>query len=299
MNEPRATHFLLRLFPAEWRDRYGEEFAALLAQTGISMGTVFDVLLAAVDAHLHPHTNRRWPLMIQRMRRSELTVFVCWVVLAIAAAGFAKMTEDPPLSTLRGGQLVVGLAYDAIALGGALGLVAILLGGLPIAVAIAFDGLRRRRWPQLGLLALPIVAIAVWAAVTIVLVGPVGPPVDAFARVIFFIIWVSTFIVAVLVSAVGLGVAALNAEISGEFYRRAVTPTIVTAFAMLVVVAATVVWGLAVYAADPSAFWGGGGFLATNTAANWLAIVLTMGGACLVAVRTERRLRREASAQAA
>jgi hypothetical protein len=292
MNERRAARFLIRLFPGEWRGRYGEEFTALLAQTGISVGVAFDVLVAALDAHLNSNsTPRRWPLMIQQLRRSELTVFVCWVVLAMAGASFAKMSEDPPLSSLRLAQLGVGLAYDTIIVGGVIGLAAIMLGGAPIAIAIALDGLRRGRWLQLGLLASPIVAVAAWAGVTILLVGPLGPPVDAFARVFFFVVWVTTFIVAVLSSAIALGVAALNAEINGELYRRATAPAFVTALAMFLVAAATLVWGIAIYAADPTAFWGGGGFLATSTAANWLAIVVVMAGATAVALRSAARLR--------
>lgn len=292
MNEPRAARYALRLFPAEWRARYGDEFAALLAQTGFSTSVAFDVLVAALDAHLNSgSTPRRWPLMIHQLRRSELIVFVCWVVLAIAGAGLAKISEDPPLSTLRAAQLGVGLAYDTIIVGGVIGLAALLLGGAPIAIAIALDALRRGRWLQLGLLAFPVVAVAVWAAVTVLLVGAMGPPVDPFARVLFFIVWVSTFVVAVLAGAIALGVAALNAEINGELYRRATAPAFVAALAMFLVAAATVAWGIAIYALDPAAFWGGGGFLATSTAANWLAIVVVMAGTTAVALRSATRLR--------
>ena len=66
----------LRLYPAAWRDRYGDEFGALLEETPMSVSAVFDVLVAAVDAHLHPSgPHRSWPLMIERIRRSELAVF--------------------------------------------------------------------------------------------------------------------------------------------------------------------------------------------------------------------------------
>jgi hypothetical protein len=45
---------LLRLYPAAWRERYGEEFAAVLENQGTSIGMVLDVLAGAVDAHIHP-----------------------------------------------------------------------------------------------------------------------------------------------------------------------------------------------------------------------------------------------------
>jgi hypothetical protein len=47
-------NWLLRLYPARWRERYGEEFGAVLASQRVSVGLVVDVLGGAIDAHLHP-----------------------------------------------------------------------------------------------------------------------------------------------------------------------------------------------------------------------------------------------------
>ena len=47
-------NWLLRLYPARWRERYGEEFGAVLASQRASLGLVVDVLGGAIDAHLHP-----------------------------------------------------------------------------------------------------------------------------------------------------------------------------------------------------------------------------------------------------
>jgi hypothetical protein len=44
---------LLRLYPARWRTRYGDEFAALLAERPLGPFDVGDVLLGALDAQLH------------------------------------------------------------------------------------------------------------------------------------------------------------------------------------------------------------------------------------------------------
>jgi hypothetical protein len=46
--------WLLRLYPARWRQRYGEEFLALLESQSCSPSSVLDVLLGAVDAWLRP-----------------------------------------------------------------------------------------------------------------------------------------------------------------------------------------------------------------------------------------------------
>jgi hypothetical protein len=44
---------LIRLYPARWRDRYGEEFAAVLEDRPLGPFDVADVALGALDAHLH------------------------------------------------------------------------------------------------------------------------------------------------------------------------------------------------------------------------------------------------------
>ena len=44
---------LLRLYPAPWRARYGDEFAAVLEERPLGPFDVADVLLSALDAHLH------------------------------------------------------------------------------------------------------------------------------------------------------------------------------------------------------------------------------------------------------
>jgi hypothetical protein len=46
--------WLLQLYPASWRKRYGEEFGAVLASQRASVGLVLDVLGGAIDAHLYP-----------------------------------------------------------------------------------------------------------------------------------------------------------------------------------------------------------------------------------------------------
>jgi MFS family permease len=44
---------LVRCYPARWRARYGEEFGAILEERPLGPFDVADVLLAALDAHLH------------------------------------------------------------------------------------------------------------------------------------------------------------------------------------------------------------------------------------------------------
>ena len=56
---------LIRLYPARWRARYGDEFGAILEDRPLGPFDVADIVLAALDAHLHlrgldaaPHRTR-------------------------------------------------------------------------------------------------------------------------------------------------------------------------------------------------------------------------------------------------
>ena len=55
------TKWMIRLYPAAWQQRYGEEFALVLGEQRASPGMIIDVLGGAVDAWLHPQTFRQEP----------------------------------------------------------------------------------------------------------------------------------------------------------------------------------------------------------------------------------------------
>lgn len=48
------TSALLRLYPRQWRRRYGEEMRTLLATEKLSLRSVADLLAGAIDARLNP-----------------------------------------------------------------------------------------------------------------------------------------------------------------------------------------------------------------------------------------------------
>jgi hypothetical protein len=50
---------MVRLYPAAWRERYGKEFAKIIADQRLSLGMIIDVLAGAVDAHLHPQVRSK------------------------------------------------------------------------------------------------------------------------------------------------------------------------------------------------------------------------------------------------
>jgi hypothetical protein len=49
-----TARWLVRLYPAAWRERYGAELEDLIDRQPASLRVMLDVLLGALDAHVHP-----------------------------------------------------------------------------------------------------------------------------------------------------------------------------------------------------------------------------------------------------
>ena len=81
----------LRLYPAAWRERYGDEMEALLGDLGAAPR--LDLLRGALDAHLHPLRAPSWP----------------WLAASIGGAGWtlaAAVTLAQPVAPDWPGYLV-------------------------------------------------------------------------------------------------------------------------------------------------------------------------------------------------
>jgi hypothetical protein len=144
---------LVRLYPAGWRARYGDEFEALLEERPIGPFDVADIVLSAIDARLRPR----------------------------GAAGASDHTRGV-LMTLRIGGIaaIVGGALWVVSLAGASviqgpdgqpwqGLFILSLGALLVAmIGLSGDQGRKQPWLVWAAVAIPIVGAAISA------VGMVG-----------------------------------------------------------------------------------------------------------------------------
>jgi DNA-binding MarR family transcriptional regulator len=81
----RLVLWILRLYPPAWRERYETEMAALLEQHHLTLWTVLDLLVGALDARLDPHYRRGQQLLsLRRFRTSWRLVIAAFAVFWIA-----------------------------------------------------------------------------------------------------------------------------------------------------------------------------------------------------------------------
>lgn len=158
---------LLRLYPADWRARYGDEFLELLARERRTPGKVLDVLLGALDAHLHTRLGARAP----RPAAGSIGGVAMIGGLTFRCAGGPRRSRA---ETLRTSVLVAGYMIAMTALyvimkrlfGPELWVEAIGFAGVPVALVIyaSQDQLQARSWTARAVLLLIIVAFSFFAA---------------------------------------------------------------------------------------------------------------------------------------
>ena len=94
---------LLRLYPRRWRERYEEEFAALLAERPPGIADVVDIVRGALDARLHPMLGDDTPPTPWPHRLPGLLAASAGLTLTVAGTAIAARPEPgwgPPADLL-------------------------------------------------------------------------------------------------------------------------------------------------------------------------------------------------------
>jgi hypothetical protein len=280
----KTAQYLLRLYPRAWRKRYEEEVLAMLEQRPLSFADTLDLLTGACDAHLHPHLgtsgmgcSERMIHMFLTLRRSVLTIFCAYVGMILSGMALQKMTEYDDFQETARTYPLVGLSFNLVIIAAVVALLAVLVGGLPIAVAVVRSALARKRYGSLFLLIVPLLAFFVFLGVTLFLerLKGSGPHIG-----LFF----GTLIVAALVSPAALCLAVVRSEISEKLLRFTLLAFALGTFSMVVILVATILWGFGLHAFDPQLFASNAGVVRTSTSGTWLGIVIAMTIANVVAL---------------
>jgi hypothetical protein len=280
--------YLLRLYPRPWRERYEEEFLAVLEACPLSLWTIWDVCLWALDAHLHFETitGRMMPYM-HRLRTTSVIVFCAYLGVVVAGLAFGKMLEYDDFTQLVQHNPQVGASYWTLSAGAFTGLLAVLLAGLPIAFAAARAAIATKRWRLLALFVVPPLSLVLWigaGALTVWLTPGDFVSKPLWLRLVVGGVFAGGFGLAAIASAAAISMVVIRSEVSEQLFRFARIPALITTLAMVVMVGATLVWGLAARAANPTLFTEDDGLLASNTTVSWLLILALMALATAVAI---------------
>ena len=152
---------LIRLYPARWRARYGDEFGALLGERPLSPFDAADLLLGAVDAHLHlrglgaySEHQKGFPMSLRLGGYAAIVGGVLWFA-GLVLLQFGSVAAPGPLMVLLGTVLPLMVLLGTV----------LLLVGL-----IGLSSFQARRYPRLTWAAFAVPAIGA----VVSMVGQVG-----------------------------------------------------------------------------------------------------------------------------
>lgn len=140
MSTSRLHRLILAVYPAHFRDRYGEELVAVATDCGGGWRVTVDLVVSAFKARLNPglvtsgSEERR-----MRLETTTSNVFGLWVWSTLAVALFARAVNDRPVPGLR------SWGWSAYAVGNAvfeLSAAAILIVGFAYWLRVVVPALR-------------------------------------------------------------------------------------------------------------------------------------------------------------
>jgi hypothetical protein len=270
---------LVYLYPPEWRDRYGEEFSALLEARPVTPLDLLDIIRGALDAHLHPQVGgERSRFMQNSLRNSILIGFCAYIGFVVAGLALYGMVDDSGFVAPMRQHLLFRLSWLTIEGGSALALLAVVAGGAPIVLTLLREAFVRRRKDLFWLLAVPLLSLFTLVVIyggTIIgwqlLYGGGQLPV------IIRQIWSGLFVLAAMASTAGVCIALVRGKVNLNLYRLALLPAALATFSMLLMLVGTVAWGFLASQLLPREF--------ANEALVWFGIVGIMTAASCVAVK--------------
>jgi hypothetical protein len=231
------ARWLLGLYPRAWRDRYGDEVAVVLAEHQITCWTTFDLLLGALDAHLHRDLLPGWlQSLAHRLRSSEIVIFCSFILFCLAWIPLRFVRDPLPVwhsATSAHPELLTSLTL--LDVGGSIATLAVLVGGVPLLFTALSQAIAARRWRLLGLFAVPVFAAITLLISTLVVLpastahqsSAVGAPLTLLAVVLqlgLIVLWLS----AIGGSVAAIAAALLSSDLGEGVLRFALLPARIT-----------------------------------------------------------------------
>ena len=319
MNLKRARPWLTRLYPPAWKKRYGNEFEALLEECLHSPLDVMDVFLGALDAHLQllNGENLTWRLMnmLNKLRTALLIVFAAYIGFIIAGFSLVGMADDSPMLALMKTDVALAASWTIIQVGAVVALLAVVIGGMPLAITVIRRALKVDR-RTLSLLLVPVISFLILVlylgfvfavssgriqlpgVVRVVLPGNF-PPGNRLMLAGLMLVFVLGAIASTL--AVWKAISRTDAEqetfqaverpLTIKIYSFAFVPALITSLAMLVMLLATIAWFWMSFTTLPQVFTGDFGPWQTNTQPWFFGIIVLMSLCTLAAFFGLRRAR--------
>lgn len=259
---------MLRWYPPEWRNRYGDEFLTLLEDTYAGAPVPMSVRLSTARAGLAERLRGVGFIGDSggpegRLRGASLMVLCAWAFFVLAGAEFAKYAEHWDRVTPAGDRALPSAAYDTVQVAAFVGTLIVALGAACVLPTFA-RSIRRQGWapfsrPLRALLITSTLAVATAAGI-ILWAHHLGPTRRDGGWLPFRIIG-TTWVVMVII-AVATGTGAIIGITARLGFSRPVTRALAAlalsmTLTLVVVFAGVVAWWASLAASAPWFFGSG------------------------------------------
>ena len=228
-------------------------------------------LLTGASADYLALLTRLWKesWMMNRWRTSAITIFCAYIAFVVAGMGFQKSTEDIIKAGVQDAHPLLSVSFFAVEAGAGIALLAVLAGGLPLALAALRYARATRRRDIPALFAVPVVALAALVGYVVVathLAVPraTGAPLTTSDRVLAISV-IAVFVLGAIVSTGAVALAIARSEIDSRLLRYTRLPAAITTLAMALMLVAVLIWDIALRLDAPQFFNGNYGLLASST----------------------------------
>lgn len=171
---PRTAARLLRLYPAQWRNRYGVEFSALLEDHAFSLRTLFNVVSLALEAHMDAPASQNSGSSDHRGGALAGRMWCAWMLAVAAGLALYGVVDDSPFVNAMRGDLFFRMCWQGLEIGSLIAAAALALGGIPLVWSALRYAVQLHRRDILIRLALPSLAALLligWVALVLAWTG--------------------------------------------------------------------------------------------------------------------------------
>ncbi len=225
-----------------------------------------------------------------RAWKVALVVFCAYVGFVVAGLAFYGVLDDNPLTTMARTHLELRAPVILVQAAAGLSLLAVVIGGAPIAFAVLRRALTAHR-RDLVLIAVPPLSVGVFVAYYAVVFAlnvandSLKLAIPRATLVTIFQAGSGLLVLGAMAStgAAVLAVATARHDISRRLFQFALVPAGGAVLAMALGVLGVALWGVSANVDSPQVFQGNYGLLGLNTATTWLVIIAGMAFFTVVA----------------
>jgi hypothetical protein len=253
---------LLRVYPAAWRARYGDELATLIEELESGARTSWRVRLDVVRSGLLERVRMRGLPPSDRAREGSLLVLYAWMLFVLGGFGVQKASEHWQAVTPAGKQGLPAAAFDSLVVAAGIG-AALVLAGVAVLLPRLTAAIRQGGWAEIrrpilraGALTLLTLAATVGLALWARSLTPAARNGHSAAYAGVFGVWVLLLAVCLLAWAGAAAATARSLALTTGLLRFEARLAASVSATMAAMTIATAVWWGSVASAAPWFFDG-------------------------------------------